>query len=71
MRLLRIRNPHGVGEWNGDWSDSSRKWSEIIEEDAEGAAAGLERTGVDDGTFWQEYVHFLQVGSQHTLGQEK
>eukprot|EP00667_Euglena_gracilis_P022063 EG_transcript_24380 len=23
VRLLRLRNPHGAGEWTGDWSDSS------------------------------------------------
>ena len=45
VRLVRIRNPQGVGEWNGDWSDASEKWSGMICE-------GLERTGVNDGTFW-------------------
>jgi hypothetical protein len=52
VRLLRIRNPHGVGEWNGDWSDASAKWSGLL-------AHGLERTGVDDGTFWMDLTHFV------------
>ena len=26
VRLVRIRNPHGVGEWNGEWSDASEQW---------------------------------------------
>jgi hypothetical protein len=56
VRLLRIRNPHGVGEWAGDWSDRSSKWSEI----ANGSSAGLERTGVDDGTFWMDFTSFQQ-----------
>ena len=32
-RLLRIRNPHGVGEWNGDWSDKSAKWAQLVDAD--------------------------------------
>ena len=27
VRLLQIRNPHGHGEWTGDWSDQSSKWT--------------------------------------------
>lgn len=30
VRLLRVRNPHGCTEWNGEWSDSSDMWSELI-----------------------------------------
>ena len=51
-RLIRIRNPHGVGEWNGDWSDRSARWASVV-------GQGLERTGVDDGTFWMDFTHFL------------
>lgn len=42
----------GVGEWNGDWSDASAKWSEQL-------SHGLERTGVNDGTFWMDLTHFV------------
>ena len=52
VRLLRIRNPHGVGEWNGDWSDASATWSQQL-------SHGLERTGVNDGTFWMDLTHFV------------
>jgi len=52
VRLLRIRNPHGVGEWTGDWSDASAKWSGLL-------SPGLERSGVDDGTFWMDLTHFV------------
>jgi hypothetical protein len=59
VRLLRIRNPHGVGEWNGDWSDASAKWSDIIGVGASSGGASLERTGVNDGTFWMDLTHFV------------
>ena len=54
-RLLRIRNPHGVGEWNGDWSDKSAKWAQLIDADP----TMVKRTGDDDGTFWIDYTHFM------------
>eukprot|EP01043_Picozoa_sp_COSAG02_P015373 COSAG02_NODE_654_length_18824_cov_222.971001_3_plen_503_part_00 len=56
-RLVRVRNPHGVGEWNGDWSDRSQKWASVIQDaDDDGSAVA---TGVDDGTFWIDWTHFL------------
>eukprot|EP00899_Mesostigma_viride_P008719 jgi/Mesvir1/17849/Mv12933-RA.1 len=53
VRLLRIRNPHGVGEWSGEWSDASSNWATLL------SSSGLERTGVDDGTFWMDLTHFV------------
>ena len=26
-RLVKLRNPWGKGEWKGDWSDDSYKWT--------------------------------------------
>ena len=26
-KLVKLRNPWGKGEWNGDWSDSCYKWT--------------------------------------------
>lgn len=28
IRLLKIRNPWGFKEWDGDWGDKSDKWTE-------------------------------------------
>ena len=25
--LVKLRNPHGSGEWNGKWSDKSDEWT--------------------------------------------
>jgi hypothetical protein len=27
LRLIKIRNPYGLKEWNGDWSDNSKLWT--------------------------------------------
>jgi hypothetical protein len=54
VRLLRIRNPHGVGEWTGEWSDNSTTWTDQL-------VMQLGRTGMNDGTFWMDYTHFLMA----------
>ncbi|KAK3279928.1 hypothetical protein CYMTET_12209 [Cymbomonas tetramitiformis] len=60
VRLVRIRNPHGEGEWSGEWSDASAAWSDELLAGMAGAGGeGLERTGVDDGTFWMDLTHFV------------
>lgn len=30
VRLLRLRNPWGSGEWQGDWSDKSTMWTPAL-----------------------------------------
>ena len=30
VRLLKLRNPWGQGEWQGDWSDKSPLWTPAI-----------------------------------------
>ena len=46
--LIRLRNPWGNKEWNGDWSDESAKWKSIPESDKK--RIGL--VSEDDGEFW-------------------
>jgi calpain-15 len=45
LRLLKLRNPWGSFEWNGDWSDNSRLWTPQAV-----AAFGFQRS--EDGEFW-------------------
>lgn len=52
LRLLKIRNPWGRGEWKGDWSDNSEKWTDEMRKKV-GKVDG------NDGIFWmtlQDYV---------------
>ena len=53
---------------SGAWSDRSADWADVLRRDSEGgggvSSAGLERTGVDDGTFWMDLTHFLMAFSR-------
>lgn len=52
VRLLRMRNPwHGTKEWNGPWSDGSREWYSI--DDNQKQQMGL--ISDSDGEFWMEF----------------
>lgn len=75
VRLLRIRNPHGQGEWTGEFSDKSPVWERLMAnkqvqwEESGGVvdltamaapqSPELTRTFVNDGTFWIDYDSFL------------
>jgi hypothetical protein len=70
VRLLRIRNPHGKGEWKGEFSDNSDTWQKLLEHQGGDDAAttataaalnspGLQRTMKNDGCFWIDYDNFL------------
>eukprot|EP00913_Durusdinium_trenchii_P008594 g8069.t2 len=54
VQLLRLRNPHGQGEWNREWSDLSEQWTDSLEKI-------LGRSKVNDGTFWIDFMHFLMA----------
>jgi calpain-15 len=51
VRLVQLRNPWGKFEWNGDWSDTSPRWSEELRD-----AVGW--SNADDGTFWMCFEDF-------------
>jgi hypothetical protein len=72
VRLLRLRNPHGQGEWKGEFSDNSPVWERLMEnkhgnwKESQGMidltvpqSPELKRTMTNDGTFWIDYDSFL------------
>jgi Calpain family cysteine protease. len=67
VRLLRIRNPHGKGEWKGDFSDQSQIWYKLLQHHQYSHHDNGQnpdnvfwtRTMCNDGTFWIDYDNFL------------
>ncbi|KAI0220352.1 Calpain-B [Lamellibrachia satsuma] len=55
VRLLRLRNPWGTGEWKGDWGDNSSKWYKVSQADR--TALGIKRR--DDGEFWMSFEDWV------------
>ncbi|XP_024117621.1 calpain-2 catalytic subunit, partial [Oryzias melastigma] len=53
VQLVRIRNPWGQVEWTGPWSDGSREWSYISEDEK----SKLNKVA-EDGEFWMSYSDF-------------
>ena len=56
IKLVKLRNPWGSGEWKGEWSDSDEKWSPHLKQ-----ALGF--TGLkEDGIFfmlWEDFLKFF------------
>lgn len=62
VRLLRIRNPHGKGEWKGPFSDGDAIWEKLLasrRQNMHANSPALERTMKEDGIFWIDYESFL------------
>lgn len=53
VRLLKLRNPWGTGEWTGAWSDNSNLWTEPLKQQV-GFVDG------DDGIFFIELNDYLE-----------
>lgn len=45
LKLIRLRNPCGSGEWTGDWSDKSQMWTDKLKKE-------VNFTDADDGLFF-------------------
>ncbi|USW56034.1 Putative cysteine peptidase, cysteine active, peptidase C2, calpain, catalytic [Septoria linicola] len=53
LKLLKLKNPWGEVEWEGDWSDGSKLWTAEM-------MTKLKHTFGDDGIFWISYKDFLK-----------
>ncbi|XP_040917436.1 calpain-1 catalytic subunit-like [Toxotes jaculatrix] len=54
-KLVRLWNPWGKGEWNGDWSDKSPLWQTVSAQERE-----LCLSVGDDGEFWMTLEDFCK-----------
>ncbi len=52
VRLIKLRNPWGLGEWTGDWSDKSHLWTPELREKL---GCQIE----EDGDFFIPYENYL------------
>ncbi|XP_076017119.1 calpain-1 catalytic subunit-like [Genypterus blacodes] len=55
VNLVRLWNPWGKGEWNGDWSDRSPLWKTVSPQDRE-----MCLSVADDGEFWMTIEDFCK-----------
>ncbi|XP_067311193.1 calpain-1 catalytic subunit-like [Pseudorasbora parva] len=53
VRLVRVLNPWGKGEWTGDWSDKSPLWKDVSEME-QSKCCSL----ANDGEFWMSMEDF-------------
>lgn len=51
-KLYKMRNPWGKGEWTGDWSDESDKWTDELREQLGVIVA-------DDGIFYINHTDYV------------
>ena len=55
VKLVHLRNPWGYKEWNGDWCDSSKKWTDDIRKQC-----GKKKIKEEDGSFWMSFADFIK-----------
>lgn len=53
--LVRLRNPWGIKEWQGAWSDGSSEWTRY-----RSVAKDLDHTEENDGSFWMAFEDFVR-----------
>ncbi|XP_049456648.1 calpain-2 catalytic subunit-like [Epinephelus fuscoguttatus] len=59
VQLVRVRNPWGQVEWTGPWSDGSREWSYVSQDEK----SKLNHVA-EDGEFWMSYSDFTRQFSK-------
>ena len=52
IRLLKLRNPWGSSEWDGDWSDKSHKWTPDLRQQ-------LGHKDAEDGIFFIALTDYI------------
>lgn len=57
-KLVRLWNPWGTGEWNGDWSDKSPLWQTVDPQERDMCLEVF-----DDGEFWMPLEDFCKFYS--------
>eukprot|EP00736_Rhodelphis_marinus_P011527 Rmarinus@m.1151 len=62
FRLVRLCNPWGRFEWQGDWSDGSPLWRQ--HPDVTAAVGGVVHD--DDGSFWMSFEDFVKFFSRYS-----
>ncbi|XP_072254986.1 calpain-5-like [Pyxicephalus adspersus] len=65
LRLVRLRNPWGSGEWKGAWSDGSEEWKKVSQRERKKLGVTVD----DDGEFC--ISSFFQYGPFVSLGHPK
>ncbi len=53
IKLVRLRNTWGYGEWNGDWSDKSKLWDDDCKKQ-------VEYVDKNDGTFYMSFNDYYK-----------
>mmetsp|Transcript_3288 Transcript_3288/g.5458 ORF Transcript_3288/g.5458 Transcript_3288/m.5458 type:complete len:180 (+) Transcript_3288:682-1221(+) len=61
VRLVKLRNPWGKFEWNGDWSDHSKLWTPELKRELN------VKSDANDGTFWMSFEDFTEFFSRVQL----
>lgn len=51
MKLIKLRNPWGEKEWNGDWSDNSDLWTDQLKKK-------YKLMNRNDGVFYMDILDF-------------
>jgi len=57
LKLIKLRNPWGQHEWNGDWSDNSKLWTPQLKKE-------LNYVDANDGSFWMSFDDFQKCYSR-------
>ncbi|XP_077326682.1 calpain-5-like [Lithobates pipiens] len=63
LRLVRLRNPWGSGEWKGAWSDGSEEWKKVSQRERNKMGVTVD----DDGEFWMSWEDFCTHFTDLTL----